>query len=181
MRVENPELGIIAPEFSLPSTKGETVTLVDVMGENGCVVVFICNHCPYVIAIIERLKSDAEKLAGQGIGFVAICSNDANSYPQDSFENMAVFAKENQFQFPYLHDENQAVAKAYNAQCTPDFFGLNRDGSIEYRGRIDKGRTNPLPDGAKRDLLLAMEQISRTGKGPTEQIASAGCSIKWKD
>lgn len=181
MRVENPELGITAPEFSLPSTKGETLSLVDIMGGNGAVVVFICNHCPYVIAITERLNLDAEILAEQGIGFAAICSNDATTHADDSFENMVIFAEENQFKFPYLHDENQAVAKAYDAQCTPDFFGLNRDGSIEYRGRIDKGRTNPLPAGAKRDLLLAMEQISRTGKGPTEQITSAGCSIKWKD
>lgn len=181
MLVENPELSIAAPDFSLPSTKGKTLTLGDAMGENGAVVVFICNHCPYVKAITGRLSSDAVKLAEQGIGFVAICSNDATSHPGDSFENMVVFAEENDFKFPYLHDENQAVAKAYDAQCTPDFFGLNCDGAIQYRGRIDEGRTNPLPTGAKRDLLLAMEQILRTGKGPTKQIASTGCSIKWKD
>ena len=180
MRVANPVLGIPAPDFSLPSTGGEMVTLKDVMGPNGAVIVFICNHCPYVKAITERLVSDAAILAQQGIGFAAICSNDAVSHPGDSFENMALFAMENGFNFPYLHDESQEVARAYDAQCTPDFFGLNASGSIEYRGRIDKGRMNPLPAGAKRDLLLAMEQIGKTGKGPEEQIASAGCSIKWK-
>ncbi|HHB81970.1 MAG TPA: thioredoxin family protein [Devosia sp.] len=180
MRVENPKLGIVAPDFSLPSTEGKTLGLSDVMGENGAVVVFICNHCPYVKAITDRLNADALTLKEKGIGFVAICSNDASSHPEDSFENMVIFAEENGFVFPYLHDESQAVARAYDAQCTPDFFGLNRDGLIEYRGRIDKGRMNPLPAGAKRDLVLAMEEIALTGKGPAEQIPSAGCSIKWK-
>lgn len=181
MRVENPKLGIVAPDFALPSTGGDMVSLSDVMGKNGAVVVFICNHCPYVKAITDRLNADALALKEQGVGFVAICSNDATTHPGDSFENMVIFAKESGFVFPYLHDESQAVARAYDAQCTPDFFGLNRDGQIEYRGRIDKGRMNPLPVGAKRNLLLAMEEIVRTGKGPTEQIASAGCSIKWKE
>ena len=180
MRVANPVLGIPAPDFSLPSTEGETVSLADVMGEKGAVIVFICNHCPYVKAITDRLVSDAKILAEQGIGFAAICSNDASTHPDDSFDNMVVFARENGFVFPYLHDESQEIARAYDAQCTPDFFGLNAEGTIEYRGRIDKGRMNPLPAGAKRDLLLAMEEIAKTGKGPEEQIASAGCSIKWK-
>ncbi len=181
MRVLNPLLGVNAPDFNLPSTSGGPVSLLDVMGKNGAVVVFICNHCPYVKAIVDRLNSDASALKEQGIGFVAICSNDATSHPEDSFENMVGFARESAFVFPYLHDESQEVARAYDAQCTPDFFGINSDGKIEYRGRIDKGRMNPLPAGAKRDLLLAMEEIARTGKGPTEQIASAGCSIKWKE
>lgn len=180
MRVANPVLGVGAPDFSLPSTDGKMVSLSDVMGSRGAVIVFICNHCPYVKAITGRLVSDAEILAEQGVGFAAICSNDAVSHPGDSFDNMVLFAKENDFNFPYLHDENQDIARAYDAQCTPDFFGLSADGSIEYRGRIDKGRMNPLPAGAKRDLLLAMEKIAQTGKGPEEQIATAGCSIKWK-
>lgn len=180
MRVANPVLGIAAPDFSLPSTVGEMVSLSDIMGEKGAVIVFICNHCPYVKAIAERLVSHAAILAERGVGFAAICANDSVSHPGDSFENMVVFAMENGFDFPYLHDETQEVARAYDAQCTPDFFGLNADGSIEYRGRIDKGRMNPLPAGAKQDLLLAMEKIAQTGKGPEEQIATAGCSIKWK-
>jgi len=175
------ELGIKAKDFSLPSTDGKIVGFNDVMGENGLVVVFICNHCPYVKAITGRLVGDAKTLRAQGIGFVAICSNDASSHPEDSFENMAIFASESGFDFPYLHDENQQVARAYDAVCTPDFFGINRDGLIQYRGRMDNGRMSQPSPQARRDLVLAMEEIAATGKGPLEQIASAGCSIKWKN
>ncbi len=177
---EMPELGIKATDFSLPATDGQTRSLADIMGENGAVIVFICNHCPYVKAITGRLVDDAATLAKLGVGFAAICSNDSVSYPEDSFENMAIFAKESGFTFPYLHDESQEVARAYNAVCTPDFFGLNASGEIQYRGRMDEGRTNPPPAGYRHELVEAMAEIVRTGKGPELQIASAGCSIKWR-
>jgi len=175
------ELGMAAPEFSLPGIDGKTYRLVDVSGANGTVVVFICNHCPYVRAIADRLVADAKMLADDGIGFAAISSNDVEAFPQDSFEQMKVFAAHHGFPFPYLFDESQAVASAYGAVCTPDFFGLNVNGSIEYRGRLDKGRTAPPQPGAKRELVDAMRLIAATGKGPAEQIPSVGCSLKWKD
>ncbi len=180
IRPDNIELGIKAPCFSLPSIEGKIVSFNDVMGEGGLVVVFICNHCPYVKAITGRMVMDARTLGERGIGFVAICSNDAVSYPEDSFENMVAFAKEHGFTFPYLHDETQQVAKAYKAVCTPDFFGISAAGLVQYRGRMDNGRMNQPSPQARRDLVLAMEEIARTGKGPREQIASVGCSIKWK-
>ncbi len=180
MFVSNPVLGIDAPDFSLPSVSGKTVSLKDVMGENGVVVVFICNHCPYVKAITERLVGTADKLREMGVGFVAICSNDSEAYPEDSFENMVAFARERGFTFPYLHDESQEVARAYDAQCTPDFFGISAQGKIEYRGRMDAGRIEKPPVDVRRDLLLAMQEIIETGKGPADQLPSAGCSIKWK-
>lgn len=175
-----PELGIRAPDFSLPATDGKTCRILDIMGENGAVVVFICNHCPYVRAITDRLVADARTLGKLGIGFVAICSNDAVRSPDDSFEHMVAFAKERGFFFPYLHDESQEVARAYEAVCTPDFFGLNASREIQYRGRMDEGRVNPPPKNARRDLVEAMAKIARTGEGPAEQIPSAGCSIKWR-
>lgn len=177
---QNPELHIKAPDFSLPATDGRTCSLSDIMGPNGAVVVFICNHCPYVKAITDRLVADAETLKAEGIGFAAICSNDATTHPADSFENMKTFAAERGFTFPYLHDESQAVARAYDAVCTPDFYGLNAAGEIEYRGRLDEGRTEPPPADARRELVEAMREIARTGKGPAEQNMSMGCSIKWK-
>jgi len=174
------KLGAMAPDFALKATDGRIYALKDIMGENGAVIVFICNHCPYVKAITARMVADAELLAEEGIGFAAICANDASSYPEDSFENMAIFARERDFFFPYLHDEDQLVAREFGAQCTPDFFGINRDGEIQYCGRLDQGRTTPPPAGARRDLVEAMREIARTGKGPAEQIPSVGCSIKWK-
>jgi AhpC/TSA family len=150
------------------------------MGENGAVVVFICNHCPYVKAITGRLVAAAEALKTEEIGFAAICSNDAVSHPADSFDNMKLFARERGFSFPYLRDESQEVAQAYDAVCTPDFFGLNAKGEIQYRGRLDEGRTEPPPAGARPELIEAMRVIARTGSGPAEQIASVGCGIKWK-
>jgi len=174
------ELGIPAPDFELPATDGRTYRLADVAGEKGTVVVFICNHCPYVKAIVDRMVADAALLKAEGVGFAAICSNDAISHPDDSFENMKSFAARHRFGFPYLHDESQAVARAYDAVCTPDFFGLAADGTIRYRGRLDAGRREPPLPGAPRDLVEAMREIARTGKGPAEQAPSMGCSIKWR-
>ena len=175
-----PALGVKAPDFSLPATDGRSYGLADVAGEKGTVVVFICNHCPYVKAVAPRMVADAKTLAAEGIGFAAICSNDAGSYPADSFDNMKAFAERYGFPFPYLHDESQAVARAYEAVCTPDFFGLNAERAIEYRGRLDEGRRNEPSAGARRELVEAMRIIARTGRGPAEQFPSVGCSIKWK-
>ena len=170
-----------AAEFRLPATDGKTYALDDVAGEKGTVVVFICNHCPYVKAVIDRMVSDARVLMSEGVGFAAICSNDAASYPEDSFENMKRFAKAHDFPFPYLHDETQTVARAYGAVCTPDFFGYNADRKLKYRGRLDEGRTTPPRAGASRELVEAMRTIATTGVAPADQKASIGCSIKWKD
>jgi peroxiredoxin len=174
------ELGFRAPPFTLPATDGKTYSLADLKGERGTVVMFICNHCPYVQAVIDRLAADARALAALGVNCVAICSNDAVSYPEDSFANMRVFAKEHALPFPYLHDETQEVAHAYGAVCTPDFFGFNDKLELVYRGRLDEGRTDPPPKGAKRELLDAMTLVARTGEGPAKQMPCVGCSIKWK-
>jgi len=178
--LNSPALGVKAPDFALPATDGKTYRLADVAGEKGTVVVFICNHCPYVKAVAPRMVADAKTLAAEGIGFVAISSNDAASYPADSFDNMKAFAEKHGFPFPYLYDESQDVARAYEAVCTPDFFGLDASGSIAYRGRLDEGRKNEPPPGARRELVEAMRTIARTGRGPAEQFPSVGCSIKWK-
>jgi peroxiredoxin len=177
---EKPVLGIKAPDFELPGTDGRQWKFSELMGLNGLVVVFICNHCPYVRAITDRMVADAKSLEAQGVGFVAICANDADHYPDDSFENMTRFAEERGFTFPYLHDESQSVARAYDGVCTPDFFGISNAGTIEYRGRMDAGRTSPPPANARRDLVAAMGEIAATGHGPKDQPASVGCSIKWK-
>ena len=132
-----------------PARTARPIGLADITGEKGTVVVFICNHCPYVRAIVDRLVSTAQTLAKEGIGFVAISSNDAAAFPEDSFENMKAFAARHGFSFPYLYDETQEVAREYDAVCTPDFFGLNADGVIEYRGRLDEGKKDPPPPGAK--------------------------------
>ena len=175
-----PTLGIKAPGFTLPATDGNTRSFADVAGRNGTVVAFICNHCPYVLAVVERMVADARTLAAEGVGFVAICSNDATSHPDDSFDNMKVFAKRHDFPFPYLHDESQQVARAYDAVCTPEFIGVGKDGTIAYHGRLDEGRMDRPPPGARRELLEAMRAIAATGKAPETQIAAVGCSIKWK-
>ena len=174
------EIGIAAPDFSLPGTDGKTYSLGDVAGPKGTVVVFICNHCPYVKAVIDRIVEDARALAAEGIGFAAISANDVEHYPEDSFDNMKLVAERHRLPFPYLYDESQDVARAYKAECTPDFFGLDVNGDVQYRGRIDEGRMDPPPSGAKRELLEAMLMVAATGKGPAEQIPSMGCSIKWK-
>jgi peroxiredoxin len=183
MAATTPQAMLDAPaaEFSLPATDGKTYTLHDVAGRKGTVVVFICNHCPYVKAVIDRMVADARVLMAEGVGFAAICSNDAASYPEDSFENMKRFAKAHQFPFPYLHDESQAVARAYGAVCTPDFFGFNAQRRLRYRGRLDEGRTTPPRAGAPRELVEAMRAIATGGVAPADQNASIGCSIKWKE
>jgi peroxiredoxin len=173
-------LGAPAPDFSLPATDGKTYALKDVAGEKGTVIVFICNHCPYVKAVIDRLVADARVLMREGVGFAAICSNDAVSYPEDSFGKMREFAKRRDFPFPYLHDESQDAARAYGAVCTPDFFGYDRELKLKYRGRLDEGRTTPPPPGARRELLEAMRAIAAGGPAQADQVPSIGCSIKWK-
>ena len=174
------DFGWKAPEFTLPATNGKTYSLAELAGPNGTLIMFICNHCPYVVAITERLVTQMKQLQEAGIGVAAICSNDAQSYPQDSFEKMIGFASDNGFSFPYLHDESQDVARAYDAICTPDFFGFNSRLELQYRGRLDEGKTTPPPAGANPDLLNAMLQVSKAGKGPEDQLASIGCSIKWR-
>jgi len=170
-----------AADFRLKATDGKTYGLGDIAGPNGTVVVFICNHCPYVKAVIGRLVADAGALMAEGIGFAAICSNDAAAYPEDSFDNMKHFARTHAFPFPYLHDEDQAAARAYDAVCTPDFFGFDQARLLKYRGRLDEGRTSPPPPGARRDLLEAMREIARGERPSAEQLPSIGCSIKWKE
>ncbi|MEM6662113.1 MAG: thioredoxin family protein [Pseudomonadota bacterium] len=174
------DFGWSAPGFDLPATDGSRYSLQDVAGDKGTVVMFICNHCPYVVAVLDRLVRDAADLQAMGIGVAAICSNDAAAYPADSFPKMADLARDRGFSFPYMHDEDQTVARAYDAQCTPDFFGFDAGLGLQYRGRLDEGRTGPVPDGTRRDLVEAMRLIAETGRGPENQIASMGCSIKWK-
>lgn len=173
------DFGWKARDFSLTATDGRTYGLADLRGPKGTLLVFICNHCPYVIAITDRLVRDARDLQTAGIGVAAILSNDATDYPEDSFDNMKAFAAANGFPFPYLHDETQEVARAYGAVCTPDFFGFNARDELQYRGRLDASRKEAAP-GARRDLYEAMLAVARTGQGPRDQIASMGCSIKWK-
>ena len=173
-------LDIPAPDFRLPGTDGLTYVVEDIAGEKGTVIVFICNHCPYVKAVIDRLVADARTLMAQGIGFAAICSNDARAYPADSFAAMQRFAQAHAFPFPYLHDEDQSAARAYGAVCTPDFFGYDANRRLKYRGRLDEGRTSPPPAGARRELIEAMRAIAATGMAPSDQSPSIGCSIKWK-
>jgi peroxiredoxin len=169
-----------AGSFRLPATNGRTYALDDIAGENGTVIVFICNHCPYVKAVIDRLVADARTLMAEGVGFAAICSNDAAAYPEDSFEAMQRFARVHAFPFPYLHDEDQSVARSYGAVCTPDFFGYDASRRLKYRGRLDEGRTSPPPAGARRELVDAMRTIAANGVAPPGQVPSIGCSIKWK-
>ena len=168
-----------APDFTLKGTDGRIHTLADVRGARGTLVVFICNHCPYVKASIDRIVSEATALRGIGIGTIAIMPNDAATYREELFDNMRVFATAHRFTFPYVIDEAQEVAHAYEAVCTPDFFGLNAQDELQYRGRLDASRTTPVP-GARRDLFEAMKQVAETRHGPAEQIPSMGCSIKWK-
>lgn len=174
------ELNLPAPDFSLPGVDGKIWTLDECRGENGLLVMFICNHCPYVKAVRERIVRDARELLDYGIKSVAIMANDPTDYPEDSFENMQKVAKDYGFPFPYLMDESQEVAKAYAAVCTPDFFGYNSRLDLQYRGRLDASRKETAPPDARRDLFLAMKQIAETGQGPREQVPSMGCSIKWK-
>lgn len=169
-----------APDFTLKNIDGAILSLSDMRGENGTLVMFICNHCPYVIGITDRLASTMKQLQTQGIGVVAIMSNDAENYPADSFENMKIFAEQNGFTFPYVIDETQEIGKAYGAVCTPDFFGFNADDQLQYRGRLDSAGKNPADENTIPELLTAMTQIAKTGTAPTKQTPSMGCSIKWK-
>ena len=174
------EHGMLAPDFKLKGTDGNTYVYSDIKGSKGTVVAFICNHCPYVRNVIDRLVDDLSTLQEEGIGAVAIMPNDTEKYPDDSFENMAVFAKENKFTFPYLIDDTQSTAKAYGAVCTPDIFGFNANGILCYRGRVDSAGQNKPGAEVKRELLRAMREIAQTGQCPPEQKPSMGCSIKWK-
>jgi peroxiredoxin len=173
------DFGWKARDFLLKGVDGKTYSLADVRGRAGTLVVFICNHCPYVRAVIGRLVGEAKALDAIGIGTIAIMPNDTRSYPEDSFENMKAFAKQHGFTFPYVIDETQAVARAYGAQCTPDFFGFNARDELQYRGRLDAGRPG-APARGRRELFEAMTQVAQTGDGPREQTASMGCSIKWR-
>ncbi len=173
------DFGWKAPGFDLPATDGKRYTLANTSGPNGLLVMFICNHCPYVKAIRERLIRDCVELKTLGVNAVAISSNDPDDYPEDSFENMQRVARDLRLPFPYLIDETQEIARAYDAACTPDFFGFNRNLELQYRGRLDASRTAPVAN-ARRDLFEAMKTVAATGRGPAEQIPSMGCSIKWK-
>jgi peroxiredoxin len=167
-------------DFSLPGVDGKVWTPELARGENGLLVMFICNHCPYVKSIRERIVRDTKELMTLGVNTVAIMSNDPAEYEEDSFENMQAIAAEYGFPFPYLIDETQGVAKAYGAVCTPDFFGYNKSMALQYRGRLDESRKETAADDVRRDLFEAMKQVAQTGRGPEQQIPSMGCSIKWK-
>lgn len=175
------EFGLPAPDFALPGVDGKVWTLEQCRGPKGLLVMFICNHCPYVKAVIDRIIRDTRELRGHGIHSVAIMANDPTDYPEDSFENMQKIARQLDFPFPYLLDDSQAVAQAYGAVCTPDFFGYNADLKLQYRGRLDASRKEAAPADARRDLFEAMLQVAKAGQGPAEQIPSMGCSIKWKE
>lgn len=173
------EFDLPAIDFSLPGVDGKTWTLNDCAGEKGLLVMFICNHCPYVQAIRDRIVRDTGALREMGLNTVAIMSNDPTDYPEDSFDNMKKVSDDFDFPFPYLLDETQQVAKAYGAVCTPDFFGYNADLKLQYRGRLDESRKEAAAKDVRRDLFEAMKQVAHTGHGPKDQIPSMGCSIKW--
>jgi len=175
------DLGSPAPDFSLPAPDGRVWTLEECRGKRGTVVMFICNHCPYVKAVLDRIVRDARELRSLGVNSVAVMSNDPAQYPEDAPEMMARIAAQHDFPFPYLVDASQDVARAYGAVCTPDFFGYNADLELQYRGRLDASGRNPAPPGTSRELFEAMCQIADSGSGPKEQIPSIGCSIKWRE
>ena len=175
------DFGLPAVDFALPGIDGKVWTLEQCKGARGLLVMFICNHCPYVKAIRERIVRDTRELKALGINSVAIMSNDPSLYEEDSFDNMKKVSREFGFDFPYLLDESQKVAKAYGAVCTPDFFGYNADLQLQYRGRLDESRKDTAAEGVRRDLFEGMKQVAQTGRGPNEQVPSMGCSIKWKD
>ena len=183
MPIQTPicDFGQKAYDFELKSTENKFLSLNDIKGENGTLIMFICNHCPYVKAITKDIVEDCNELKKIGINSVAICANDPINYPEDSFENMIKFSKQNQFSFPYLIDETQEIAKMYDAVCTPDFFGYNKNLELQYRGRMRELKNLVPVRDDESDLLKAMKQIAKTGKGPENQIPSAGCSIKWKN
>lgn len=174
------DFGWKAPAFHLPATDGRSYGLDDVRGARGTLIMFICNHCPYVQAVLDRIVRDARELAALGIGAAAISSNDAATYPEDSFERMAELAARAAFPFPYLYDETQDVAGAYGAICTPEFFGFDSTLGLQYRGRLDASGKDPAPPTARRELFEAMRLVAETGAGPRQQTPAVGCSIKWK-
>lgn len=182
MAVETPicDFGWPAPDFALKGLDGKIYGLEQIKGPRGTLVMLICNHCPYVKAIIDRLVVDAKELQTQGIGVAAIMSNDVSAYPEDRPEKMQEFAAQHGFSFPYLYDADQTVARAYGAVCTPDFFGFDANLGLQYRGRLDASRKEAAPPDAKRELFEAMQAVAKTGKGPILQTPSMGCSIKWK-
>ena len=169
-----------ARDFALKGVDGKTYSLADLRGPKGTLVVFICNHCPYMKASIGRIVAEAKALHEIGIGTIAIMPNDTETYHEDSFDNIKAFAAKHNFTFPYVIDETQETGRAYDAQCTPDFFGFNAQDELQYRGRLDASRIQPAAN-ASRDLFDAMKQVAETGKSPDEQLPSMGCSIKWKD
>ena len=175
------DFGQAAKSFELKSTNNEIINLNDVRGENGTLIMFICNHCPYVIAVINDIIEDYKNLKELGIKAVAICSNDSINYPDDSFDKMIKFHKDHNFNFPYLIDETQEIAKSYGAVCTPDFFGYNKKLELQYRGRIRELKNLKPIETGKSDLFKAMKLIAETGNGPKDQIPSMGCGIKWLD
>ena len=176
----NDKLGWLAPSFNLLDISDNYISLDKLKGDNGTVIAFICNHCPYVIAIAERLSFEAKELKKLSINMIAIMSNDVEQYPEDSFDNMKLFAKKYDFEFSYLFDETQEVAKSYGAVCTPDIFGFNNKNLLCYRGRIDSGVMNSDQNKIDRELYNAMVKIKNDGIGPDKQLNSFGCSIKWK-
>ena len=173
------DFGKKAENFELKSTENKIITLNDAKGQNGTLIMFICNHCPYVKAVIEDIVNNCKTLENDGIRSIAIMSNDTKNYPEDSFDNMIKFAKNNKFNFPYLIDETQETAKKYDAVCTPDFFGYNKNLELQYRGRITELKDLKPVRNSESDLLKAMKMVAKTGKGPAEQTPSMGCSIKW--
>jgi peroxiredoxin len=183
VRTETPvcDFGAPAPDFSLTGVDGNTWSLEDCRGPKGLLIMFICNHCPYVKAINHKLVRDARDLEQLGIQSVAIMPNDTEYYPEDSLENMKRVAASMAYPFPYLIDETQSVARAYGAVCTPDFFGYNSKLELQYRGMLDESGKNSDRNDVRRDLYLAMKQVAQTGAGPKHQIPSMGCSIKWRD
>ena len=177
------DFGWKAPEFNLIGIDNKYYSFQDIKGTNGTLVMFICNHCPYVKSVIHRIVEDVTTLKEKGIGVIAIMSNDVNDPKygeEDSFENMKLFSEKNNFVFPYVYDETQSVGREYNAVCTPDFFGFNSKNELQYRGRLEESKMEIIPN-AKKELLEAMIQVSETGSGPNDQIPSIGCSIKWKE
>ena len=177
------DFGWKAPEFNLIGIDNKFYSFQDIRGPKGTLVMFICNHCPYVKSVIHRIVEDVTMLKEKGIGVIAIMSNDVNDPKygaEDSFDNMKLFSERNNFMFPYVYDETQSVGRKYNAVCTPDFFGFNANDELQYRGRLEESKMEIIPD-AKKELLEAMIQVSETGSGPQDQIPSIGCSIKWKE
>ena len=168
-----------ARNFILPSTENKKISLNDIKGKNGTLIMFICNHCPYVKAVIKDIVKDAKYFETIGIKSAAIMSNDVKNYPEDSFENMIVFSKLHNFSFPYLIDKTQEIAKEYGAVCTPDFFGYNKNLELQYRGRIRELKNLKPVRESDSDLKIAMKMVAQSGKGPKNQIPSMGCNIKW--